>query len=234
MREIVLDTETTGLDPLIGHRVVEIGCVELLNHIPTGRHYQTYIDPERDMPPEAGAISGLTTEFLRGKPLFADVADAFLAFVGEAPIVAHNAAFDLGFVNAELARLKRAAFSMDRAIDTVSMARRRFPGAPASLDALCKRFGIDTAERVKHGALIDAKLLARVYLELIGGREPALALAGLEARGERTIASPATGRAVRPARPHAPTADELAAHEAFLAKIKSPVWTSFGPNEPGS
>ncbi|MBM3512401.1 MAG: DNA polymerase III subunit epsilon [Alphaproteobacteria bacterium] len=220
MREIVLDTETTGLDPLIGHRVAEIGCVELVNHVPTGRTYQTYLDPERDMPPEASAISGLTTEFLKGKPRFASAVDAFVAFVGDSPIIAHNAAFDLGFINSELARVKRPPYSSDRAIDTVAIARRRFPGAPANLDALCKRFGIDTSARVKHGALIDAQLLAQVYLELVGGREPALALAGLEPQQTRAVAAAPN----RPARPHGPAADELAAHEKFLEKIKNPIW----------
>lgn len=231
MREIVLDTETTGLDPLIGHRVAEIGCVELINHVPTGRTYQTYLDPERDMPPEAGAISGLTTEFLKGKPLFADVVEAFLAFVGDSPIIAHNASFDLGFVNAELSRVKYPTISSERAIDTVSIARRRFPGAPASLDALCKRFGIDTSARVKHGALIDAQLLAQVYLELVGGREPALALAGLEPQPTRNLAV-APDRPARPPRPHEPSAEELAAHEKFLEKIKNPIWkrTAAGPD----
>lgn len=225
MREVVLDTETTGLDPLAGHRVVEIGCVELLNHMPTGRTYQTYIDPERDMPPEAGAVSGLTTEFLKGKPLFMDVVDAFLAFVGDAALVAHNAGFDLGFINAELVRLKRPAFSMDRAIDTVAMARRRYPGAPASLDALCKRFGVDTTARFKHGALIDAELLAKVYLELIGGREPGLALSGLEASGGSSAgAGKAIERPYRAPRAHAPSAEEIAAHAAFVGKLNDPVW----------
>ena len=223
MREIVLDTETTGLDPLTGHRVVEIGCVELINHLPTGRTYQTYVDPERDIPDEASAISGLTTEFVRGKPLFADVVEAFLEFVGDAPIVAHNAAFDLGFINAEMKRLKRGGLSGDRAIDTVAIARRKFPGAQASLDALCKRFGIDTSGRVKHGALIDAQLLAKVYLELVGGREPGLGLAGLGSQAaQRTIAPGA--RPMRPPRPHAATEQELALHEKFIARIKNAIW----------
>src|SRR6266481_5962285 len=171
MREIVLDTETTGLDPVQGHRIVEIGCVELINHVPTGRHFQTYLDPERDMPVEASEISGLTGAFLTGKPRFMDKAEEFLAFIADAPLVIHNAPFDLGFINAELARLVLAPLEADRAIDTLSLARRKFPGAPASLDVLCKRFSIDTAERVKHGALIDARLTAQIYLELIGGRQ---------------------------------------------------------------
>ncbi|MDX2143699.1 MAG: DNA polymerase III subunit epsilon [Rhodospirillaceae bacterium] len=222
MREIVLDTETTGLDPLNGHRVIEIGCVELINHMPTGRTYQQYLDPERDVPEEAAAVSGLTTEFVTGKPLFAAIVDEFLAFVDDAPIVAHNAGFDLGFVNAELKRVGRQAFSLERAIDTVLLARRKFPGAQASLDALCRRFNIDLSGRAKHGALIDAQLLAKVYLELIGGREPGLSL--LANAAPKTDLRPAEARPVRPVRPHAPTADEIAAHQAFMAKLKNPIW----------
>ncbi|MDX2224034.1 MAG: DNA polymerase III subunit epsilon [Rhodospirillaceae bacterium] len=223
MREIVLDTETTGLDPLNGDRIVEIGCVELINHLPTGRTFQRYLDPERPMNPEAAAVSGLTDEFLRGKPKFAEEVDAFLEFVADAAIVAHNAAFDLGFVNAELKRLGRPQFSADRSIDTVAIARRKFPGAQASLDALCRRFNIDLSARVKHGALLDAQLLARVYLELIGGREPGLGLVA-ETAARPTLA-PEAGRSARPARAHAPTPDEAAAHQAFVAKIKNAIWT---------
>ena len=172
MREVVVDTETTGLDPLTGHRIVEIGCVELINHVPTFETFQTYLDPEREMPLEAFEISGLTSEFLRGQPRFGEKVEAFLDFIGDAPLVIHNAVFDLAFLNAELGRLSMAPIPAERAIDTLSLARRKFPGAPASLDALCKRFSINTAERLKHGALIDARLTAEVYLELIGGREP--------------------------------------------------------------
>lgn len=219
MREVVLDTETTGLDPLSGHRVVEIGCVELVNHVASGRTYHQYVNPERDMPAEAFAVHGLSNEFLSGHPVFADVADAFLDFVGEAPLVIHNAAFDMGFLNAELARLKRPAIPMDRSVDTVAMARRRFPGAGASLDALCKRFQIDIAHRDLHGALKDARLLAEVYLELIGGRQPDLALGR-----QVTEAAAAAVRVARPARPHAPTPDEEAAHRAFIEKLTDAVW----------
>jgi DNA polymerase-3 subunit epsilon len=226
MREIVLDTETTGLDPLNGDRIVEIGCVELINHVPTGRTYQQYLDPERPMNPEAAAVSGLTDDFLRGKPKFAEVADAFLAFVGDAAVVAHNAAFDLGFVNAELARIGRPPFPAERSIDTVAIARRKFPGAQASLDALCRRFNIDLSERVTHGALLDAQLLARVYLELIGGREPGLGLVA-DAPTRENLA-PTEARTVRPPRPHAASADELAAHRAFVAKIKNAIWSRAG------
>src|ERR1700733_6083279 len=177
MREIVFDTETTGLDPAFGHRVVEIGCVELFNHVPTGQTWQTYLNPEREMPVEASIVHGLKDEFLAKQPLFAKVADKFLEFIGDAPIVAHNAGFDMGFINAELTRHGFAPLAEDRAIDTVKMARRMFPGAPASLDALCKRFGVDATNRQLHGALLDARLLADVYLELRGGRQPDLAIA---------------------------------------------------------
>jgi DNA polymerase-3 subunit epsilon len=222
MREIVLDTETTGLDPLNGHRVIEIGCVELLNHVPTGRTYQCYLDPERDVPEEAAAVSGLTSDFVKGKPLFASVVDEFLAFLADAPIVAHNAGFDLGFINAELRRVGREPFSLDRAIDTVVLARRKYPGAQASLDALCRRFNIDLSGRAKHGALIDAQLLAKVYLELIGGREPGLSL--LSTVAAKTDLRPNQSKAVRPPRPHDATAEEAAAHRAFLSKLKDPLW----------
>jgi len=219
MREIVLDTETTGLDPLSGHRVVEIGCVELVNHVATGNTFHQYVNPERDMPAEAFAVHGLSNDFLAGHPVFADIADAFLDFVGEAPLIIHNASFDMGFLNAELARLKRAAIPMERAVDTVAMARRRFPGAGASLDALCKRFQIDIAHRDLHGALKDARLLADVYLELIGGRQPDLALG----RQESAVAA-AAERVARPPRPHTPTPAEEAAHRAFIEKLTDPVW----------
>lgn len=224
MREIVLDTETTGLDPLVGHRVIEIGCVELVNHIATGRTYQTYLDPERDVPDEAAAVSGLTTEFVRGKPKFADIVDDFLGFVGDAPLVAHNAAFDLGFINAELRLAGREPLPAERTIDTVTLARRKFPGAPASLDALCRRFNIDLSGRIKHGALLDAQLLAQVYLELVGGREPGLLLNAVSTPG--AAVAPKELRAPRPPRPHAATAEELQAHAAFLAKLKNPIWAA--------
>ena len=222
MREIVLDTETTGLDPLSGHRVIEIGCVELINHLPTGNTFQTYLDPERDVPDEAAAVSGLTTEFVKGKPLFIDKVDEFLEFVGDSPIVAHNANFDMGFINAELMRLERSKIPTDRAIDTVLLARRKFPGAPASLDALCRRFGVDLTGRVKHGALIDAELLAKVYLELIGGREPGLLLGA--ATNAQTKSEGRNDRPVRAPRPHAASPDELEAHKIFTARLKNALW----------
>ena len=222
MREIVLDTETTGLDPAVGHRVVEIGCVELLNHLPTGRVYQTYIDPEREMPEEAFEIHGLSDAFLAEMAPFRDVVEPFLEFLADSKLVIHNASFDLKFLNAELAALDRPALPAERALDTVALARRKFPGAPANLDALCKRFGIDASARDKHGALLDAELLAEVYLELIGGRQAGLALAGV---GHAEVAAERATRAARPARAHRPMAEELAAHARFLAEqVDDPIW----------
>ncbi len=172
MREVVLDTETTGLDPQAGHRLVEVGAVELSNHVPTGRTYHQYINPDRSMPKDAFKIHGLSDEFLSDKPKFADVADDFLEFLGEGKLVIHNAAFDLGFINAELGWIGRPQLSENQVIDTVAVARNKFPGSPASLDALSRRFGIDTSDRVRHGALLDSEILAEVYLELVGGRQP--------------------------------------------------------------
>lgn len=229
MREIVLDTETTGLDPINGDRLVEIGCVEVFNHIATGNTYHQYVNPQRDMPAGAFAVHGLSEEFLSGHPVFKDVVDDFLAFIGDDPLVIHNASFDMGFINAELRRLKRRELPMTQAVDTVRMARRKFPGAPASLDALCRRFDIDNSSRTYHGALLDAELLAEVYLELRGGRQPGLSLAAAEAgaagktSGEETD-TPALPAEIRPPRPHAATAEELAAHEAFIATLKQPMW----------
>ena len=220
MREIVLDTETTGLDPAAGHRIVEIGCVELVNYVATGRTFQRFINPEMEMPAEALAIHGLTDEFLAQKPTFAEVADAFMEFIEESILVIHNAEFDLGFINAELERLGRPPVPAEPAVDTVQIARRKFPGAPASLDALCRRFQIDNAERTLHGALRDAKLLAEVYLELIGGRQPGLELAA--ATGEK--AGPQAPSVLRQPRPHAASREEEARHAAFLNEIETPIW----------
>lgn len=222
MREIVLDTETTGFDPATGDRVVEIGCLELLNHVATGNEYHVYLNPERDMPAEAEAVHGLSHEFLSTKPLFSEVVEEFIAFLGDSMIIAHNAGFDLGFINAELKRTGHPSISDDRAIDTVKLARRKFPGAQASLDALCKRFQIDTSAREKHGALLDAQLLSHVYLELIGGREPALALAAAEKTFEPVVTSK---REHREARRHEASKEELAAHQAFVATIDDAIWT---------
>lgn len=221
-REIILDTETTGLDPLTGHRIVEIGCIELFNHLPTGRHFHTYLNPERDMPREAFEIHGLSNEFLAQHPLFADIVEQFLTFIGDDPLIIHNADFDMRFLNAELRRLERDPLPIERATDTVRMARQKFPGAQVSLDALCKRFQIDNSLRTKHGALLDAELLAEVYLELRGGRQPGLGLK-LEQTVDNTVI--AVAREIRVARPHAPTPEEEQAHAAFLARwIKDALW----------
>jgi DNA polymerase-3 subunit epsilon len=226
MREIVLDTETTGFDPASGHRVVEIGCVELINHVPTGETFHVYLNPERDMPEEAFNVHGLSEEFLSDKPLFAEVAERFIAFIGDATLVIHNADFDMKFLNWELQMLNHPPMPRERAIDTVAMARKRFPGSPASLDALCRRFGIDNSARDKHGALLDAELLADVYLELIGGREPGLALAASSSRRAATAntAQAELVRQARPPRPHAASEQERAAHGEFIAKLTDALW----------
>jgi len=222
MREIVLDTETTGLDPLAGHRVVEVGCIELVNMVATGDTFHAYFNPEMIMPTGAQDIHGLTDEFLSDKPLFAEKVEAFLAFIGDAQLVIHNAQFDIGFLNAELERVGRAKLA-NPYVDTVSMARRKFPGQRASLDALCERFSIDNSSRTKHGALLDSELLAEVYLELSGGRQRDLGLAA-ELVGVAAGMLTAGNLPVRPARPHGPTDAELAAHVAFLSQITDPLW----------
>ena len=219
MREIVVDTETTGLSPSAGHRVIEIGCLELVNHMPTGAVFHEYLNPERDVPAEAVQIHGLTDEFLSSKPLFASVADRFLEFVAGAKLIIHNAEFDLGFLNAELKRLKRGSLT-NVVTDTLTLARKKYPGGQASLDALCRRFNIDNSARTQHGALLDAELLAEVYLELIGGRQPGLTLE----TNTRGMVSAQVAREERPARPHAPSPEELAAHEAFLDSLENPLW----------
>ncbi len=220
MREIALDTETTGLDPKSGHRIVEIGCTELHRHMPTGASFHKYLNPERAMPDEAYRIHGLSDAFLAGKPLFSEIIDEFLEFIGDDPLVIHNAKFDMGFINAELTRLDRPTLPLSRAIDTVTLARRRFPGAQVSLDALCRRFEIDLSARTKHGALLDAELLSDVYLELCGGRQPDLALAW-QSRGDSHAP---VERPSRPARPHQATPAELAAHAALVAELTDPIW----------
>ena len=223
MREVVLDTETTGLEPGQGHRIVEVGAVELVNHIPSGRRFQRYLDPERDMPEGAERVHGLTRDFLARHRRFAEEADAILAFVGEAKLVMHNAPFDLGFLNAELERIGKPPIPAERTVDTLTIARRKFPGAPASLDALCKRFGIDRSMREKHGALLDAELLTEVYLELTGGRQPGLELQRAAPMPDAAL-TPRADRAARTPRPHEPTAEEAAAHAAFVATLKDPIW----------
>lgn len=220
-REIVLDTETTGLDPADGHRIVEIGAVELLGHLPTGRTYHQYLNPERAMPKEAFEVHGLGDDFLRGKPLFRAVALDLLAFIGDARLIIHNAAFDMKFLNAELASVGLPLLDNARAIDTVQIARAKFPGAPASLDALCRRFGVDNSGREKHGALLDSEILAEVYLELIGGRQPDFGLsAGTEPQpGAALTITTSRARPRAKALPPRLTAEEDAAHHAFTAKL---------------
>jgi DNA polymerase III subunit epsilon len=217
MREVVLDTETTGLDPADGHRIIEIGCVELVDHFPTGRSWQCYLNPERDMPAEAERVHGISGAFLADKPLFSVVAGELMEFLGDAPLVIHNAAFDLKFLNAELTRIEREPIPAARAIDTIDIAKMKFPGARYSLDELCKRFGIDLTERSKHGALLDAELLAQVYLELVGGRQKRFILAPSDV-------SAAAAEDVRPVRTRPEplasllTPAEREAHIAFVAK----------------
>lgn len=223
MREIVFDTETTGLDPRVGHRLVEIGCVELVHGLPSGETFYTYLNPERDVPDEAFQIHGLSAEFLGDKPLFADVVERFLAFVGDAQLVIHNAQFDMGFINAELDRLGRPPLK-NEVVDTVTLARRKFPGQRVSLDALCERMGIDNTHRTRHGALLDAELLADVYVELTGGRQRGLDLMGAGVEAQATILTAGVRLEIRAPRPHAPSDAELMAHAAFLAKLKDPVW----------
>jgi DNA polymerase-3 subunit epsilon len=225
LREIVIDTETTGLDPNDGHRIVEIACIELMHHVPTGRKFHRYVNPGRDIPADALAVHGLTTAFLTNHPSFDDIADELATFVAGDRLVIHNAEFDLAFINAELARLGRAALACPF-VDTLMVARRRFPGAPASLDALCRRFAIDLTAREKHGADIDCGLLAAVYVELLGGRQPGLDFAAPGAGGIAIVLP--QDRPPRPARPHAPSIEELAAHQAMLAAIKAPLWLA-GP-----
>jgi DNA polymerase-3 subunit epsilon len=228
MREIVFDTETTGLDPYQGHRLLEIGCIELLNRFPTGQTFHRYLNPERDVPAEAFAIHGLSHDFLKGKPVFADIVADLLAFVGDAPLIAHNAAFDLGFLNAELERVKQSAIPRDRLIDTLLLARRKYPGGSNRLDDLCSRFGIDNSRRTKHGALLDAELLAEVYLELIGARQAQLGLV-------TAVASPVTVRSfavtakVRSVGLLSRLTDaERAAHRALVAELgQKAIWNDY-------
>ncbi len=227
MREIVFDTETTGLDPQSGDRLVEIGCIEMVHRVPTGAVFHCYFNPERSMPAEAEAVHGLSSAFLADKPLFATRAVELLEFLGDAPLVAHNAGFDFGFLNAELAQCKLAPIDRGRMVDTVAIARRKHPGAKLSLDALCSRYGIDRSHRVRHGALLDAELLAQLYVELMGGRQ-----IGLELAAEAPVVvsaavipiSPIASRGQRAARPHAANADELARHGAFIEKISGAIW----------
>lgn len=234
MREIILDTETTGLDPAQGHRVVEIGAIELINHIPSGRRYHVYIDPGRDMPAEAEAVHGLSTAFLRGKPVFAAIVEELLAFIEDAPLIMHNASFDLGFLNWELSAARRDKLPPERIVDTLMLARQRHPMGPNSLDALCKRYGIDNSRRDKHGALLDAELLAEVYIELIGGRQAALTLAA--ASGRRALATRRGAAAIRP-RPLGErlTLEERSAHDALVSEMgDKAIWLRFAKPAAGN
>jgi DNA polymerase III subunit epsilon len=229
MREIVFDTETTGLDPSKGDRVVEIGCVELLNGIPTGQSYHVYLNPERDMPEEAFKVHGLSSEFLADKPKFADIGAEFFAFLGEAQLIAHNAEFDIRFINAEFAKLNMAPIAFSRVIDTLAIARRRHPGAPNSLDALCQRYGVDNSRRTKHGALLDAEILADVYAELMGGRQASLVLETAAAKAAMSSLLKRTRAVVL-----APLVTELEilAHSAFIGTIgDKALWHKFLPKE---
>ncbi|AMW34454.1 DNA polymerase III subunit epsilon [Haematospirillum jordaniae] len=227
MREVVFDTETTGFDPAEGHRLVEIGCLELVHLVPTGRTFHTYLDPQRDVPADAARVHGLTTEFLSGKPLFAEKAQDFLDFIADSPLVIHNAAFDMKFINAELVAHGFPPVPFERAVDTLLMARRQFPGAPASLDALCKRFNIDNSRRDKHGALLDSELLAEVYLELRGGRQPGLVLSNVPSSG-KADGETASPRTYREPRPHAPTPEEAEAHQNFVRNmVKEALWLQY-------
>jgi len=228
MREIVFDTETTGLNPAGGDRMVEIGCVEMFNRVETGRHFHAYFNPERDMPYEAEMVHGLSTIFLSDKPLFTDKAAELLEFIEDAPMVAHNASFDFGFLNFELGRCGLHPVCTSRMVDTLTLARSKHPGAKHSLDALCMRFGIDRSHRVKHGALLDAQLLAQVYVELTGGRQIGLGL--VAEAGTIDVqhgAGPVVTREPRPARPHAAAVEELERHRAFIAKLVNPLWERF-------
>lgn len=220
MREIALDTETTGLDPKAGHRMVEIGCVELWGRIRTGKVFHSYLNPERDVPPDAERIHGLSNAFLADKPKFSAKAKELVEFLGDSPLVIHNAEFDMKFLNYQLAGLGFPIIPMERTIDTVKIARKKFPGSPANLDALCRRYNVDLSGRKHHGALLDAELLSEVYLELMGGRQEGLALQASSA----SVAQAAAQREVRPARDFPVPAEELAAHEAFLANLKNPLW----------
>ena len=232
MREVVLDTETTGFEPTEGHRIVEIGAVELFNHMPTGRTYHQYINPKRMMPKEAYDVHGLGDDFLRDKPIFPAIAQAFLDFIADAPLVIHNASFDMKFLNSELAAANLAPLPAARAVDTLLIARKKFPGSPASLDALCRRFNIDNSMREKHGALLDSEILAEVYLELVGGRQPDF---GLATAAQNTASETAeTGQGWRPHARPTPLpprlmAEEAAAHTAFVAGMgDSAIWLKRG------
>jgi DNA polymerase-3 subunit epsilon len=226
MRQIVLDTETTGLDPASGDRVIEVAAIELYNFMPTGQQFHVLVDPERDIPEEATRVHGFTAEMLRGKPLFPEIATDMLAFLGEAEIIAHNAPFDFGFLDAELVRAGHPKLDRKRMVDSLDIAKRRYPGMPNSLDALCRRLGVDNSMRTSHNALLDVKLLAEVYLQLMGGKQPGLELAVQPAaRAGLTEAEASAGPVARTPRPIQPSEAEIAAHAEFVAKkLKEPLW----------
>ena len=246
VREIVLDTETTGFDPMKGDRLVEIGCLELVNHVFTGNTFHIYINPERDMPEDAFRVHGLSIEFLSQHPTFDKQADAFIEFIADSPLVIHNASFDMKFLNAELRWLNKPEIPMSQAIDTLEIARRKYPGAPASLDALCRRFGIDNSNRTLHGALLDSELLADVYLELIGGKQPGFMLAptaldphasqnkGNNSQENKDLRLQRDDQQIRAPRPHAASEAEKDAHAVFMANIKSPIWSKYQSTEAGA
>ena len=228
MREIVFDTETTGLNPAGGDRIVEIGCIEMINRVETGRHFHCYINPERPMPFGAEAVHGLTDTFLSDKPLFSEVVEELLRFIDDAPLVAHNASFDFSFLNYELSLCGQQMICGSRMVDTLAMARTRHPGAKHSLDALCMRFGVDRSQRIKHGALLDAQLLAQIYVELTGGRQIGLGLvADTDDADIVQVAGAVTVREPRPPRPHRAGLEELERHRAFIAKLANPLWARF-------
>jgi DNA polymerase-3 subunit epsilon len=233
MREIIFDTETTGFDPANGDRMVEIGCIEMVSRVMTGKHYHAYFNPQRPMPAAAEQVHGLSDRFLSDKSAFGEKADELLAFLGDSPLVAHNASFDFGFLNHELQHCGRPPVSMDRMVDTVALARVKNPGAKLSLDALCTRYGIDRSHRVKHGALLDAELLAQLYIELTGGRQIGLGLADDNNKADKTMGqmdvnSVQTTKTFRPARAHSASSEELARHAEFVAKIKDALWLQSG------
>lgn len=223
MREIILDTETTGLEPTQGHRLVEIGCVEMVHKIRTGKTFHTYLNPERDVPAEAQRVHGLSTSFLLDKPLFEEVAGALIAFIGDARLVIHNAIFDMKFVNHELTKINFPTLSMERVTDTLAIARKKYPGAQNNLDALCRRFNIDLSARTKHGALLDAELLADIYIELCGGKQVML---DLVRQTEPVASAAAIERVAVDVLERLPTDAELEAHAALVAMLKKPLWTA--------
>lgn len=233
MREIIFDTETTGLSPAGGDRLVEIGCIEMIGRVETGRTFHAYFNPDRFMPSEAEAVHGLSDIFLSDKPRFGDRVEELLEFIEDSPLVAHNASFDFGFLNNELTLCGRPTVAMDRMVDTLVMARAKHPGAKHSLDALCTRFGVDRTQRVKHGALLDAQLLAQVYIELTGGRQIGLGLTSMQTRpaDEQGSVESAAVRIHREPRPHSATTEEIERHREFVAKIANPLWEPYlGPN----